>query len=138
MSLASRVTRLARRRWRASPGYPRRVIRLIVAAVAGCAIGCLAAVTLGEYPLTGVDPWLACVIVPALIGTAMTAIAKAHRRALWISTGLLSGGCLAWGVGISTTWGLEPVPTAGWAEIAIGFAWPVAWGVLGARQPAPA
>lgn len=119
-------------------GYPRRVMRLIAAVTAGCLIACLAALTLGEYPLTGAVPWLACVIVPALIGAAMTGIARKHRRALWIATGPLSCACLAWGVAIATTWGLDPVPAAAWAEMAIGLVWPVAWAVGLTRRPAGA
>ena len=107
--------------------------RLIPAVLAGCVIACLAAVTLGEYPLTGTVPWLACAIVPAVIGTAMTAIAGGYRRALWLTTGPLSAACLAWGVSISTSWGLDPVPAAGWAEMAIGLAWPVALAALSGR-----
>ena len=112
--------------------------RLIAAVLAGCLIACLAAVTLGEYPLTGAIPWLACVIVPALIGTAMAAIAGRHQRALWFATGPLSCACLAWGVGISTTWGLEPLPSAAWAEMTIGLAWPIVWAALGNWRPAAA
>lgn len=119
-------------------GYPRRVMRLIAAVTAGCLIACLAALTLGEYPLTGAIPWLACVIVPALIGTAMTAIAGRHRRALWVATGPLACASLAWGVAISTTWGLDPVPAAAWAEMAIGLVWPVAWAMGAARKAAQA
>ena len=114
--------------------------RLILAAVAGAGIACFAAVTLGEYPLTGWIPWLACVIVPAAIGTAMTAIAGDRRRALWVATGPLSAASLAWGVGIATSWGIDPVPPAAWAEMSVGLAWPIAWAVLsaGGRRPAAA
>ena len=115
--------------------------RLVAAVLAGCLIACLAAVTLGEYPLTGAVPWLACAIVPAAIGTAMTAVAGAAgrlRRGLWVATGPLSAAALAWGVEISTSWGIDPVPAAAWAEMAIGLAWPVAFGLLSGRpQPAP-
>ncbi|HET6873740.1 MAG TPA: hypothetical protein VFH70_03120, partial [Acidimicrobiales bacterium] len=109
--------------------------RLVPAAVAGAAIACFAAVTLGEYPLTGWIPWLACVIVPAAIGTAMTAIAGGHRRALWVATGPLSAASLAWGVSITTSWGIDPVPAVAWAEMSIGLAWPIAWGVVSGRRP---
>jgi hypothetical protein len=110
------------------------VKRLIPAVLAGCSIACLAAETLGEYPLTGVIPWLACLIVPALIGTAMTAIAARFRGALWVATGPLSAACLAWGVSISTSWGIDPVPAAAWAEMAIGLTWPLAWALLVVRK----
>ena len=123
-----------RRRSDPANGYPRPVKRLVLAAVAGAAIGCFAAVTLGEYPLTGWIPWLACVIVPGAMGTAMTAIAGSHRRAFWAATGPLSAASLAWGVGISTSWGIDPVPAAGWAEMSIGLAWPVAWALVSGRQ----
>jgi len=120
------------------------VKRLIPAVLVGCLIACLAAVTVGEYPLTGAVPWLACLIVPAVIGTAMTAIAGPgsgraagrYRRALWVATGPLSAASLAWGVSISTSWGLDPVPPAAWAEMAIGLCWPVAWAFLAGRERA--
>lgn len=113
--------------------------RLILAAVTGAGIACFAAVTLGEYPLTGWIPWLACVIVPGAIGTAMTAIAGGHRRAFWVATGPLSAASLAWGVSISTSWGIDPVPAAAWAEMSIGLAWPIAWAVVsGGERPAAA
>lgn len=108
--------------------------RVILAAFAGAGIACFAAVTLGEYPLTGWIPWLACVIVPGAIGTAMTAIAGGHRRALWVATGPLSAASLAWGVSISTSWGIDPVPAVAWAEMSIGLAWPVAWAVVSGGQ----
>lgn len=116
--------------------------RLIPAVLVGCLIACLAAVTLGEYPLTGAVPWLACLIVPAVIGTAMTAIAGPgplhtpgrYRRVLWFATGPLAAASLAWGVSISTSWGLDPVPPAAWAEMAIGLSWPIAWAVFAGRE----
>jgi len=122
------------------------VKRLIVAGLAGAAIATLAAVTLGEYPLTGTVPWLSCAIVPALIGTCMSWIAGTHRRAIWLATGPLAAASLAWGVNIATSWGIDPIPAAGWAEIFIGLAWPLAWalvgeqetsGVGGRREPVP-
>jgi hypothetical protein len=88
----------------------------------------LAAVTVGEYPLSAADIWLAAVIVPALIGSTMAAIGR-RRRTLWVVAGPLAGGSVGWGIGISTTWGIEPVPADAWFALAAAALWPVAWGL---------
>jgi hypothetical protein len=113
------------------------VTRIVLALVAGGALVVFAAVTIGEYPLSAADIWLAAVIVPALIGSVMAAVGR-RRRILWVSAGPLAGAALGWGIGISTTWGLEPVPVDAWFALAFATAWPVGWGlVMFNRSPAP-
>lgn len=108
--------------------------RVLLALVAGAALVVFAAVTIGEYPLSAADIWLAAVIVPALIGSAMAAIGR-RRRVMWLAAGPLAGVSLGWGIGISTTWGIEPVPIDAWFALGFAAVWPVCWGLLMFRTP---
>lgn len=94
-----------------------------------------AAVTIGEYPLSAADVWLAAIIVPALLGSIMSTIAK-RRRAFWLAAGPLAGGAVGWGIGISTTWGIEPVPVDAWFALVFAALWPIGWGALMFSRPA--
>ncbi len=114
-----------------------RPMRLALAVVLGVAAAAAGAVVLGDYPLSGSVPWLAALIIPLLIGVVMTLVAGGHRPALWIATGPLAAGSVAWGVRIATGWGLDPVPASCWAAMAISLVWPLAWGLWCARRPAP-
>ena len=111
-------------------------MRLLAAGVAGAALTVASAVVLGDYPLSGSVPWLAAVIIPAVIGVTMTSVAGRHREVFWAATGLLSAVALGWGVRIATGWGLDPVPTSAWIAIAAGFAWPLAWAALSRARSA--
>jgi hypothetical protein len=87
----------------------------------------MAAVILGDYPLSGAVPWVSALLVPGVIGVTMTTIAGSHRPAIWAATGPLAAASLLWGVRIATGWGLDPVPGAAWAAVVLGLAWPLAY-----------
>jgi len=109
-------------------------MRVVGAAVVGAAIASVSAVILGDYPLSGAVPWVAALLIPGVIGISMTAVAGRYRTVLWAVTGPLAAASLGWGIRIATGWGLDPVPDAAWAAIAIGLAWPLAWaGITRAR-----
>ena len=113
--------------------------RVALALAVGAAVAVLAAVTVGEYPLSAADIWLAALIVPALIGSIMAAIGR-RPRSLWVAAGPLAGGSVGWGIGISTTWGIEPVPADAWFALAAAALWPVVWGLAvfsRSRKPLP-
>jgi hypothetical protein len=113
------------------------VTRIVLAVAAGAGLVVLAAVTIGEYPLSAADVWLEAIIVPALIGSIMSAVGR-RRKAFWLVTGPLAGAALGWGIGISTTWGIEPVPADAWFALAFATLWPVGWGVIMSSRAAPA
>jgi hypothetical protein len=116
------------------------VTRVVVAFVAGAVTAVLAAVTVGEYPLSAADIWLAAVIVPALLGAIMSAIGRSGRL-MWFAAGPVAGGAIGWGIGISTSWGIEPVPFDAWIALAAATVWPVVWSrvmVDRAREMVPA
>lgn len=101
---------------------------------AGLAVMVLAAVTVGEYPLSAADIWLAAVIVPALVGTIMSGIGR-RSRPLWIAAGPIAGAAIGWGIGISASWGIEPVPLDAWLALVVATVWPVGWGLLMFNHP---
>jgi hypothetical protein len=103
--------------------------RMVVAFVAGAGVAVLAAVTVGEYPLSAADIWLAALIVPALLGAMMSSIGR-RSRPLWIATGPIAGGSIGWGIGISSSWGIEPVPVDAWLALAAATVWPIVWGLV--------
>lgn len=109
-------------------------LRLALAAVAGAAVTVVAAVVLGDYPLTGAVPWVTPILVPLLIGLAMTLTAGGHRRWLWVATGPLAAAAVLWGVRIATGWGLDPWPASWWGVAAVALVWPPAWGLLSTRR----
>ena len=113
-------------------------MRLSLAVLLGAGTAAVCAVVLGDYPLSGVVPWAAAVVIPLLVGVVMTAVAGGHRSALWVATGPLALGAMAWGVRIATGWGLDPVPGACWVAMALAFVWPVGWGLTRGRRAAAA
>lgn len=106
-------------------------LRLALAALVGAAVSVAAAVVLGDYPLTGAVPWVAPVLIPVLIGTAMALVAGRQNRWLWVATGPLGAVAILWGVRIATGWGLDPWPASWWLVTAVALIWPPVWGLLG-------
>lgn len=83
------------------------VIAGAAVAVAGAAVGVAGAVVFGDYPLSGSVPWLAALVLPLLIGTAMILIDRRHPTPLWLATGPLAalslpGECASPPAGTST------------------------------------
>lgn len=105
------------------------MVRLLAGCALGAAVAALSALVLGDYPLGGAVPWVAAVVVPALVGITMTSVAGRYRTVLWVATGALSAAGIGWGVAIATGWGLDPVPGSAWAAIVIALVWPPALAV---------
>lgn len=90
---------------------------------------------LGDYALSGMVPWTAAVIVPAIIAAAMILTSGGHPVRFWVLTGPLAGASLGWGAWIATGRGLSPIPAAAWAAIGLAAVWPLACaGLLWARR----
>lgn len=111
-------------------------MRVTLAAVTGLAVGVAGGIVLGDYPLSGSVPWVAALVIPLLIGSAMTLVAGGRRIALWAATGPLAAASYAWGVWIASGRGLDPVRTGVWAAGALALVWPLAWAALARRMPA--
>jgi hypothetical protein len=107
-------------------------MRLLLAALAGVAVTVAGAVVLGDYPLSGSVPWLAAIVIPFLIGTAMYLVTDRYRPQLWAMTGVLGALSLAWGFRVATGYGLDPLPASCWAAVVIALVWPPAGAALSA------
>lgn len=114
-----------------------RTARLAAAALAGAGVTVISAVVLGDYPLSGAVPWVTPVLIPLLIGLAMTFVAGTARRWLWMATGPMAAVAILWGVRIATGWGLDPWPASWWAVIGAALIWPPVWGLLAERRSTP-
>jgi hypothetical protein len=109
-------------------------VRAGLAVLVGIGLAAVLALILGEYPFTGLTPYLVAVAVPAIIGFATGGIVRGHAAARWAATGVLSAAGIAWALWISTGRGVDPVPAGGWAAIALALVWPVALAVVVARR----
>ncbi|MDQ6840666.1 MAG: hypothetical protein M3137_20600 [Actinomycetota bacterium] len=112
----------------------RSVVALALGALLAAALGLIA----GEYPFSGVTPYLVAVVVPAIIAVAVVTTGRRHRDRLWAASGLLGGASIGWALWISTGQGVDPVPTSGWIAVALAVSWPLAWAMVVAhRSPGP-
>lgn len=71
--------------------------RPAAAVASGLAVTAASAVVLGDYPLSGAVPWITPILVPLLIGAAMTLIDRLHAPGLWMLTGPLAALGVLWG-----------------------------------------
>ena len=134
---AMRATRAESEEHVSSPAM--RPVRLVLAALVGAAVTVVAAVVLGDYPLTGAVPWVTPVLIPLLIGVGMSLMAGGQNRWLWVATGPLAALSILWGARIATGWGLDPWPRSWWVVVAVALVWPPVWGLAFAgRQVDPA
>jgi hypothetical protein len=112
----------------------RTPLRPVLAAAVGVALAVVLALVVGEYPFTGATPYIAALVVPAVIGFCVAGVGGSHPERWWLGAGVLGAASIAWAVWISTGRGVDPFPACGWAAIALGLAWPVAWGLWLARR----
>lgn len=102
---------------------------------AGAGLAVVLALILGEYPFTGVTPYVAALAVPAIIGFVVTWVGRRHPARLWAYTGIVAAASVGWALYISTGRGVDPVPVGGWVAVALALLWPVAVGGWVARRP---
>ena len=109
-------------------------MRPAAAVLSGAVVAAAAALVLGDYPLSGSVPWVAALLIPLLIGVAMTLVDSRHRTALWAATGPLAAASVGWGVWIASGRGLDPVPSAAWVAIGLALVWPPSWAAFEWRR----
>lgn len=89
--------------------------RPAAAVASGLAVTAASAVVLGDYPLSGAVPWITPILVPLLIGAAMTLIDRLHAPGLWMLTGPLAALGVLWGRASRHRMGSRPV-----ADVMVG------------------
>ncbi|MGH9124015.1 MAG: hypothetical protein ACRDZ8_04715 [Acidimicrobiales bacterium] len=91
---------------------------------AGIALGAVAAAfggwILGEYPFTGIMPYITGVLFALVVTEIMLSISRRSGWDIGIAASLASIGGIGLAVWIQSTEGLIAVPVGGWVAIAIG------------------
>jgi hypothetical protein len=102
--------------------YPHWALRLVLAVLAAAAVAALGGVLLGEYPFTGVMPYVSGVLFALVVSEVALGIGQRRGPFVALVAALCSGGGLAWAVWISSGRGVEPIPVGGWLAVALGVA----------------
>jgi hypothetical protein len=83
-------------------------VRAVAAVLAATAVAFGSAVVLGEYSFTGPTPWVAALVVPALIVATGTGLDRSRPARWWPAGGALGAAGVALGVWFSIGRGLDP------------------------------
>jgi hypothetical protein len=94
----------------------------VLAVLAAAAVAALGGVILGEYPFTGVMPYVSGVLFALVVSEVTVGIGQRRGALLALAAAVCSGVGLAWAVWISSGRGVEPIPVGGWLAIMIGVA----------------
>jgi hypothetical protein len=95
--------------------------RLVVGVVLGAALAALGALLLGEYPFTGVMPYVSGVLFALVVAEVIVSVSRRSGRATAVAAAMCTAGGLAWGVWISVGEGKAPIPIGGWVAVVVGF-----------------
>jgi ABC-type Mn2+/Zn2+ transport system permease subunit len=94
---------------------------LVVGVVLGAALAALGALLLGEYPFTGVMPYVSGVLFALVVAEVIVSVSRRSGRATAVAAAMCTAGGLAWGVWISVGEGKAPIPIGGWVAVVVGF-----------------
>jgi len=103
-----------------SEDYPERSVRLVLAVVVGAGIAAVGGVILGEYPFTGIMPYLTGVLFALVVAEVMLSIGRQTGPVTGLASAVCTVGGLGWAIWISTGRGVSSVPTGAWAALVIG------------------
>ena len=96
-------------------------MRQVLAFVAGAAVAAFGGWILGEYPFTGLTPYIEGLLFALVIAEVIISIG--HRRGP--TTAVVAAVCTVGGLGlavwISIAQGLDPVPVGAWIALGIGL-----------------
>lgn len=95
-------------------------MRLVLAVVVGAAVAALGGLILGEYPFTGVMPYLAGLLFALVVSEVIVSIGRHIGPVSALASAGCTAGGLGWAIWISTGRGVSPVPTGAWIGLTIG------------------
>lgn len=94
--------------------------RLPAAIGLGAAAAALGGLILGEYPFTGVMPYIAGVLFGLVVAEVIVSVSQQQGKLTALAAAVCSAGGLGWAVWISAGKGVDPIPIGGWVAIGIG------------------
>lgn len=112
--------------------------RLAIGAVVGAVAAALGGWILGEYPFTGLTPFIAGVLFGLVVAEVIVSVSRRHDAVTAAVAALWALGGLGLSVWISTGEGLDPIPIGGWTAMAIGAVvalWRGGFRPIGRRAP---
>jgi len=112
--------------------------RLVIGVVAGAATATLGGFILGEYPFTGLTPYIAGILFALVLAEVFLSVSRQHDRVTAIAAAACAAGGLGIAVWISTGEGIDPIPIGGWIAVLIGLVVGLARGGIteaGRREP---
>jgi hypothetical protein len=89
--------------------------------VTGAAVAALGGAILGEYPFTGVTPYIAGALFALVVSEVIVSVGRRRDRVTAAAAAICTVAGLGWGVWISAGRGIEPVPVGGWVALVIGL-----------------
>ncbi|HEX3426945.1 MAG TPA: hypothetical protein VHT30_12490 [Acidimicrobiales bacterium] len=109
------------RHWEEASSLPEASTARLVAGVAfGVGAAALGGWILGEYPFTGVMPYLTGVLFALVVAEIMLSISRRSGVVVAIPACIATAGGIFLAVWIQSTEGLVPIPIGGWVAIALG------------------
>lgn len=95
--------------------------RLILGIVIGAAVAALGGAILGEYPFTGVTPYIAGALFALVVSEVIVSVSRRRDRITAVAAAVCTVGGLGWAVWISVGRGVAPVPIGGWMALLVGL-----------------
>jgi hypothetical protein len=95
-------------------------MRQLLALVAGAAVAALGGLILGEYPFTGVTPYVAGLLFGLVVAEVVVTVSRRRNLVVGVGSALCTVGGLGWAVWISSGRGVAPIQGGAWAGLVIG------------------
>lgn len=112
------------------PAIAPPLARLIIAIVLGAGLAVFGGFILGEYPFTGLTPYIAGVLFALVIAEVILSISRRHDRVTAIAAAVATAFGLGLAVWISIGEGIDPLPIGAWLAVIIGVVVALARGGL--------
>lgn len=103
-------------------GAPPSTGRLVVAIALGAGVAAIGGLILGEYPFTGLTPYIAGVLFALVVAEVIVSVSHQPGMAAAAAAAVCTVGGLGWAVWISSGRGIDPIPIGGWMALVVGAA----------------
>ncbi len=96
--------------------------RMVVGIVAGAAVAALGGWILGEYPFTGIMPYITGVLFALVVAEVILSVGRREpNRMVGATAAVITAAGIGLAVWIQSTEGLVAIPPGGWVAISLGF-----------------
>jgi hypothetical protein len=101
--------------------YSRSPMRHVLAVIAGAAVAAFGGWILGEYPFTGLTPYIEGVLFALVVAEVIISIGRRPGLFTAAAAAVCTVGGLGLAVWISTGQGLDPIPVGAWVALGLGL-----------------